>query len=256
MRIVTWNCRQGKILEKFEQINTLKPDLLVVPEGDDVDLPNQTARYWLPPKNNKKHGLGVYSFGNFSISRITRGSNAWGLYLPVKVYRYKKYVCNLIGVWTKPKEDSGDYTDGTVDILGRYAKTILEKETVLVGDFNSAGGWKTHQKILTKTEQLGLVSAFHEFHLIEQSKEKIKHSTHLHMFKNFKGHNGVVFLIDHMFIPLTWRRRIKNAKIGTKKSDKAIKIKGALRSDHRPLLVEIDLDINLNRNSHKFMYDI
>ena len=253
MRIITWNCRQGGLKEKFEKyLAPLKPDVLIVQEADDTDLEGQTNRVWLDPNGRGHCGLGVYTFNEYSLQKKNTAINSWGLYLPATIHRNGKPAFNVVGFWTKPKQRGGnDYMNGFIKAIDKYSAFIRSKPTILAGDLNALGGLSWYGNILTQTEELGLVSAYHEFTKVRIGDEKYeKESTYYHHFKHPMSKGGLPHQLDHVFIPLTWKRRLSGIRIGTGRMDTARKNGHPARSDHRPVIVDIDLDIDLSRGGY------
>ncbi len=251
MKIITWNCRKGKLQEKYKLIQRLRPDILVVQEADEADLPGMTGRVWIPPSSkNKHHGLAIYTFNQFSLQKINNWTNHWGLYLPVKICKDKKHICNVVGYWTKPKKvGETDYMSGFIEAMTKYSNFIKSKPTIVAGDLNCLHGLGDYPEILSITERLGLISAYYEYKKIEIGSERyVSESSYYHYCNKPTDKHGKPFLLDHIFIPLIWRRRLKLVQIGTKAIDIAREENNSVRSDHRPVIAKIDLTFDLDND--------
>jgi exonuclease III len=81
---------------------------------------------------------------------------------------------------------------------------------------------KGHSRIVSALADLGLVSAYHAFHHVDQGHET--HATYHHLFKA-----GQSWHIDFCFVPASWVDRLAGVEV----------IDGddwTIRSDHLPLM--------------------
>jgi hypothetical protein len=90
MKIITWNCNMA-FRKKAEFILALEPDILVIPECENLDklkfnptvkLPNDSL--WFGENANK--GLGIFAYGNYKFHLIER-------YNP-EIKNYNPHSCN------------------------------------------------------------------------------------------------------------------------------------------------------------------
>jgi hypothetical protein len=101
MRLTTWNCK-GAFSRKHSSVAALKPDVLVAPEAEKLTAVQNVigglplrSHYWVG--DNKKKGLAVLSYGNYSL----RGHEAYeagefNLAAPPRRARWaRKCVCHL-----------------------------------------------------------------------------------------------------------------------------------------------------------------
>lgn len=239
MRIITWNCKSFG--SKYGLIKRLKADIVVVPECGNVIVAEATSSVWKDSDNKKNRGIGVFAFNGYRVELAQPAFAKDGIFVPIRIYQEKKFICNLLAVWPRRNKDSvlSGYPAKTIFALNKYSKFISSEKTIIAGDFNSHSQWRDHDKLLSATENLGLVSAYHEWHMIEHGNEK--HPTLNFMYRNWRSKDNAPYHIDYIFVPLSWRRKIENIKVG---STSTLKNGRPVGSDHLPLIVDINLKYN------------
>ena len=97
MRVITWNCKM-KFREDYKLIFPLKPDILIVPECEDIQKINLdlfsntvTDSYWIG--DNKSKGLGVFTFNGFKIKLYQNYNDKYKYILPLIISNQKQ--CGL-----------------------------------------------------------------------------------------------------------------------------------------------------------------
>jgi hypothetical protein len=140
MRLTTWNCKGG-FNRKHPFIVALKPDVLVVPEAEELRTVTNllgakcvSSHHWVGSNRNK--GLAVLSYGDYSL-RVHDGYDAQHRWiLPLAVDGPEPFT--LFAVWTVPHVKTRYYVSCLFDALKSY-RTILESERVVwAGDFNQS----------------------------------------------------------------------------------------------------------------------
>ena len=137
----------------------------------------------------------------------------------------------VVGVWTQPEPSDVEHLLRGIDALRPH---LPEGPLVVMGDFNSNTRWdrpgtpqKNHARLVqTLAEEFGLHSAYHYVHGVEHGQER--HPTHYFQFREDQP-----FHIDYVFVPREWADRLTRVDVGT--------FEDWPTSDHRPLLVELDL---------------
>ena len=111
---------------------------------------------------------------------------------------------------------------------------IVDQPTVVAGDFNSNTIWdykrpegQNHSGLVRNLAELGLVSAYHRFY--DEAHGKESRPTLFLLRQEARPYH-----IDYCFIPETWATHLRHVEVGTFGE-------WAKFSDHRPLVVDIDL---------------
>jgi endonuclease/exonuclease/phosphatase family metal-dependent hydrolase len=135
----------------------------------------------------------------------------------------------VVGVWAQ----GPDYVYDVLLNLRAHAHLLRTGHGVVFGDFNSGSRLgraatltRDHRHVLNVCNGLGLVSAYHAFHHVDAGNEA--HATYFHQFKRSKPWH-----IDFCFIPRAWNSRLIHVAVVDGRT-------WATRSDHRPLLVDVD----------------
>jgi exonuclease III len=88
VRLVTWNCN-GAFRRKFEKIDALDADILVIQECEDPGQSNQSYRDWAGTYVwegiNKNKGIGIFPRRGQCIERLEWAHSEGGLFLPVRL---------------------------------------------------------------------------------------------------------------------------------------------------------------------------
>lgn len=137
MRLISWNCK-GAFLRKWGTVGAMNPDILVVPECGQIgamqselgtDVP--TGIQWVG--GNPQKGLGVFSFGEFSISPASFHNPEHRYIFPVEVKGPVDFL--LLAVWTLPID--GSYVCPLIQALSEYEPMIRGRDVIVAGDFNA-----------------------------------------------------------------------------------------------------------------------
>jgi endonuclease/exonuclease/phosphatase family metal-dependent hydrolase len=135
----------------------------------------------------------------------------------------------VLGLWAR----GPNYATDVMRTLRSHADLLLAGSSVVLGDFNSgsrlglaASVTRRHVDVLNLCQSFGLVSAYHAFHGVTPGCER--HATYFHQAKRTPPWH-----IDLCFIPVSWSPHLTRVAVidGRRWSQ---------RSDHRPLLVEVD----------------
>lgn len=222
MKILSWNCN-GALRKKYKYINELDVDVFVIQECENPAecLDKQYlefAKNYLWVGYNKHKGLGIFGNKDIILSRINW--NAYCLRHFISVRINNKY--NLLGVWTNHPIYIEEYY-----IYQNININNFDKNTIIIGDFNSNAIWnkhhkqRNHSKVVEELEKIGLKSVYHYIFNEQQGKET--HGTfYMHKDINKQYH------IDHCFANI---KLVKNYEILDKRYLKY--------SDHVPILVDL-----------------
>ena len=230
---MTWNCRVGAFRKKAAQIAPYLPDVLVVPECEDVrDLPElagaaqPTSRLWFGAAGTTR-GVGVFSYTGAEISAAPTIGDPLVFFVPLEV-RAADLHFNLAAVWTAVTTDPKRRYRQAHEGLERHRDWMAARPTVLLGDFNNANVplcAKLWRELVELLEPLGFVSAYHHHRREVYGAETSP--THFH-----KGEPENPWHIDYCFVPAAWAERIEDVEVGAYEAWSAY-------SDHVPLRVDL-----------------
>ena len=237
MRLISWNCHFGGFeKEKIEAVLPLKPDVLVVPECEQVE--NSSTRHWIGDETG--FGLAIYTFGDYRLSPLDAPDPNIRLVLPFKISNDKTDF-TLFAVWTKDNKNVS-YVMQTWNALQKYEKHLADERVVLAGDFNSTpkvkpdsesrdaeGKAVDHNRIVEFLAAKGIHSVYH-WHVDELHGEETQ-PTYYHQWKQEQP-----FHLDYCFASDALAKCVKNVEVGA--YDDWVQSK---RSDHVPLIVDFDL---------------
>jgi len=123
MRLVSWNCKRA-FHRKTSFAEELGPDLLVVPECEKPGSITQSfgakplrSHHWIG--DNPRKGLGVFSFGEYSLEVHSAYDPKHRWILPVRVSG--PFSFTLLAVWAMPHGDARSYVQPLIDALENYA---------------------------------------------------------------------------------------------------------------------------------------
>lgn len=229
---------------KVDAVLDLKPDIAIICEcANPETLSERSSRAWMEGSpvwvgKNPNKGLGVFSFNGYT----AKLDDPWHPYLahiaPVRIQGPVEF--NILAVWAQ-NMSGGNYRKRQSGPLrraiGKYHEFLLDRPTVLAGDFNNnifwdKPGWRmNHQTVVDKLSELGIVSAYHEWMNEAQGEETIP----THYWRDRKK-DGPTYHIDYAFVPDRWMPLIKRFEIGTFED-----WCGNGFSDHVPLILDISI---------------
>lgn len=257
MKIITWNCKM-KFREEYKLIFSLKPDLVVIPECEDLnsidfDLFSNSLSdfYWIGRNRNK--GLGVITFNNIKIELYNNYSNIYEYILPLVLKRDDE-VYHFLGVWTQiigHRKNQRPFNEKIYDENGKvipinyirqfrlsmthYNEFLKDENIIICGDFNSNLLWKKkngiitdrdHKYVIETLESKNIFSSYHYFFREDQGKES-KPTFYYHHKKEKPFH------IDFCFFSKNLLDKINNVEVG-KFED------WYTYSDHVPIVINLN----------------
>ena len=258
MKIITWNCRM-KFREEYNLIFPMNPDIVVVPECEDIKKINfdmfskpPTDFYWIG--NNEHKGLGVFTFNDITIDLDLNYNDTYEYILPL-ILKRKKERYHLLGVWTQEvkgeRKKNPPFNEKVLDEKGKiipinyirqfrlsmiHYSEFLENENVIIcGDFNSNLLWKKPHGIVTDRD--------HEY-VVEQLRVKKIYSSYHHYFKEEQGKETLPtfyyhhkkekpFHLDFCFLSKNLLDKITSVEIGKYEDWRKY-------SDHVPMIINMD----------------
>lgn len=240
MKIITWNCKM-KFREEYKLIFPMSPDIIIIQECEDLrnihfDLFSKTPSdlYWIG--TNPSKGLGVITFNDYKISLYEGYDDSFKYILPLLITK-KSINYNLIGVWTqlvgRGTKDHINYIRQFKMSLDHYDSFIKNKNTIIIGDFNSNLIWenpyridKDHKHVIEELKKKGIKSSYHYF-FSEKQGEETRPTFYYHHKKEKPFH------IDFCFLSKNLTDKLNTVEIG--KYEDWIKY-----SDHVPMIITLD----------------
>jgi len=244
MKIVTWNCNGG-FDRKVGRIAALGPDIAVIPECTRPRAlaargSTATPAAWegtsQEGSGHVNDGVGLFTFTGLECARYEGHDPSIKWALPVRVTGW--YSFNLLALWVKPAateehDRSCRYLRQIEKALDTYSAFIAERDTVVLGDFNTSSAFApgprlTHDGLVTRLAERGLYSAYHAHHNTAAHGAEA-HKTHRHRRSKSAWH------IDYCFIPLDWLPRLRSVEVG--RFEEWL----SAPSDHAPVIVDLAL---------------
>jgi len=237
MKILSWNCNMA-FRKKADIIATYKPDIAVIPECEcrdvfeknGIDLGSSNFIWY---GKNKNKGLGVFSFGEYSIDLLNHNEE-YEYIIPIKVKHNKKsYI--LLATWTQFVNRSiyNSYVVQAARAFKQYSEYLEDPNVIIVGDFNSNSIWDleskkeyNHSDMIKILEEYNIYSIYHELNNKSQGEEE---EATLYMQRNKQK----PYHIDYCFCKMDNIHKLKKFSIG--KYDDYIS-----KSDHMPLFIEFE----------------
>lgn len=231
MRVITWNCN-GALRRKFEALDALNADILVIQECEDPSQSTPGYRLWAGNHDwigyGKNKGIGIFPRRGQSIERLAWADNNFELFLPVKVGGN----IDVIGVWTQQSTTSRFGYIGQFWHYLQLHKVALGPNTIIAGDFNSNANWDkprrtwNHSDCIRELDQLGFRSLYH--HVSEEMQgQEIRPTFYLHRHETKPYHIDFVFAHDDRL-----GRTLPKTQIGSPDTWLAL-------SDHMPVIVDL-----------------
>jgi exodeoxyribonuclease-3 len=243
MKIITWNCNMA-FRKKAEIVRIYQPDILIVPECEHPDklifpegIPQPTDSLWFGHNANK--GLAIFSYNGFRLKTLDGHNPELKTIVPVEV-KAGEFKFNLFAIWANnPGDRDGQYITQVWKALHYYQDAIREKETILIGDFNSNTIWDkprregNHSTVVEHLKAKGIFSVYHHYFNLNQGQEV--HPT-LYMYR----HKDKPYHIDYCFASEDLVKHLTGVEIGDFDSWNKF-------SDHVPVIISFDKSI-IERN--------
>lgn len=238
MRLLTWNCHTAFYKQnKVREILKYKPDLAVIQECEKPETiffkPDGPHCLWQGEDANANKGLCIFTSTEFSMRRYEKYDPSIKYCVPIRVAGKRRF--NLIAVWAKNHSNSKLSHVGQVQLaLKKYAEFILERDTIIVGDFNCTRLWGDPELYKPKQwaakqdlTRCGLVNAYDEFHNKKNPNRKYAETYFQYYNRNKPYH------VDYCFIPKDWVPKLKSVSVGSYNQYVKTRL-----SDHCPILFE------------------
>lgn len=213
------------------------PDIAVIPECEcpqkldfDDSVKKPTSIVWFGSNPNK--GLGIFSYGNYRLTRLRKHNADIKIIVPVAV-KGGDFDFTLLAIWAhNPDDPDGQYVEQVWKALHYYDQIIKSGATMLAGDFNSNTIWDkkyrtgNHSHVVEKLARKKISSCYHLHHQQEHGKEK--HPT-FYLYK----HKDKPYHLDYCFASKDITDRVQHVEIGKHRY-------WSKYSDHVPLIVTLN----------------
>lgn len=234
MKLITWNC-QGAFRKKAEIILELQPDILIVQECEHPDKlvfnakkPNDLL--WFGDYKHK--ALGIFSFSNLKFELLFEHNPDFKTIVPILVSGGSIDFL-LFAIWANNTQDRHNkYIEQVWRAVNHYDQ-ILNKSSILIGDFNSNEIWDrkhrkgNHSSVVDFLSEKNIHSIYHK-HFNEGQSEEIQPTFFLQRNKIKSYH------IDYCFASQNIIDKIQDFEIGGFED-------WITYSDHLPLIINIDI---------------
>ncbi len=169
--------------KKFEKVAELNPDLLVIQECENdsklkkhLESMNYNQLIWYG--NNPHKGVAILSFNSLEIEINQNHNPEFEYIIPIKLKVNRKKI-NLFCIWAMPhKTQRVRRYIGQIWGAVNYYEKILNKDSILIGDFNSNAIWDKKKRIGNHTDvvnflnQKDIQSIYHQKFGINHGEEK------------------------------------------------------------------------------------
>jgi hypothetical protein len=225
MRLVTWNCCRGPAEANLARLQRLSPTIAVVQECARPSEPG-AQRLWFG--ENPRQGVAIVASGDYRIEpTVVREVPRY--HIPIQVTGPRRFL--LLAVWSQ-QDPVHPYVQGVIRAVEVYKDLIAAQPTVVIGDFNSNSFWnrkrpgaRDHGYLVGLLNELGLVSAYHQF-------RGEAHGAESRPTLYFRWQRQTTYHVDYCFIPKAWVQHVRSVTVGSYPA-------WATASDHRPIVVHL-----------------
>lgn len=220
---------------KYEKILELKPDLLVLQECEGKEKISKALKDY-PVNNiiwygeNPHKGVAIISFNDLEIELLPDHDPEFQYIVPVRL-KYFEQSINLFCIWAMPHktERAKDYVGQIWGAVHHYS-TLLDQDSILVGDFNSNAIWDksrkqgNHSDVINFLNEKHIYSLYHN--LLDYKHGEEAHPTLYLLKKRHKPYHMDYCCLSQSLIT-------SKTKITVGSFEEWIKL-----SDHMPLIIE------------------
>ncbi|MCB9205173.1 MAG: endonuclease/exonuclease/phosphatase family protein [Flavobacteriales bacterium] len=179
MKLIQWNC-QCSFRTKNDRILIKQPDILVVCECENEErlgfgklTPQPNDFIWEGKIPHK--GIGVFSYSEWQLKKHTSYNPEFEFVIPIVASRGDEKL-NFLAIWTQGSNGRIRYIEHVWCALEYYSE-LIDRNTILIGDFNSNVLWDdngyigNHSQTVDRLKQNGIESLYHYSRGIPQGDE-------------------------------------------------------------------------------------
>jgi len=126
-------------------------------DGITVDLGAEPVRSLVWKGDNPKKGLGIFSYGGYSVSLHEAYDPRFRLIVPLDVAGPASFV--LLAVWTLPNESTASYVKPLLEAFEHYREMLRGRTVIWAGDFNASVRFDPKLKHNKFSEFLGMTES-------------------------------------------------------------------------------------------------
>ena len=223
LRLATWNCFRGDPGERLSELASLRPDVVCLQE---VAAPQQLIPNSIYRAQTSVQGVLLWAREDLLLTAVAEeranGNRALA-------FLGAAMGVGLAGVWAQSEPS---YTRDVLGSLEAARMALGSVPLIFLGDFNASPplsrGGAEHAKLVATLEEDGLCSAYHRARQEDFGAES--HPTFYWQWKEAQP-----FHLDYCFVPEEWASLISSVEVGGFAEFSS--------SDHRPVLVELDVDV-------------
>ncbi len=220
MILTTWNVNNGSISDRLDELQAEIPSDIVALQ-ETVQPAENSLSLW--NGDMKEKGLSLSS--RFPLKKVlVPGNTSPSIAATIEDSPLGSF--NVLAIWAKPTPTYHEDVDRTVKC---HASFILDRPTVILGDFNLCGSMDTARVQLEKMKikfanEFDLYSAYHTLRQVNFGSE-------LDATLYWRWQQASPFHCDFIFLPGIWLPRLRSVTVPS--------FGRFASSDHRPVSCEV-----------------
>lgn len=163
MRIIEWNS-QGAFRLKNDKILSFNPDILIIPECENVDklefgklTPRPNDFFWHGDSANK--GIGIFSYSDYRFELHKSYNPRFRHIIPLIASNSNESFL-LFAIWAMDNKENPDARYiGQVWLAINYYSNLINSDTILIGDFNSNKIWDYKDRVGNHSDVVDFLKA-------------------------------------------------------------------------------------------------
>ena len=220
--------------KKYEKVIALKPDLLVLQECENAEKLKKylaTVDYneliWYGKNPHK--GVAIISFNKVNIKMSRNHNTDFEFIVPLEM-KVNNSKIKLFNIWAMPHKKRAKSYVGQIWGAINYYKNDLNKESILIGDFNSNAIWDKERRIGNHTDVESFLNDKNIYSIYHQ-KKRLKHGNEKHPTLYLLKKLDRPYHMDYCFASKSLYSAKTRIKVG--KYEDWIKL-----SDHMPIIID------------------